>query len=124
MSKTIDTIINFAAQHSSRERYQLPEEKRIEGDPEQVIENHYSSPCGQFHTGVWQSEAGSWRIQYTEHEYCEILEGSSVITDDNGQSMTVAVGDRFVIPAGFKGTWSVPEHCRKVYVIFESAGQG
>ncbi|HLD67170.1 MAG TPA: cupin domain-containing protein, partial [Pseudomonas sp.] len=28
-------------------------------------------------------------------------------------------GDRFVIPAGFSGTWEVLEPCRKVYVMFE-----
>ncbi|WP_414028394.1 cupin domain-containing protein, partial [Escherichia coli] len=28
--------------------------------------------------------------------------------------------DRFVIPAGFQGTWEVLEACRKVYVIFEA----
>ena len=28
-------------------------------------------------------------------------------------------GDRFVIPAGFRGTWEVLETCRKIYVTFE-----
>ncbi|MCY1403997.1 hypothetical protein D9M71_191940 [compost metagenome] len=58
-------------------------------------------------------------MNYTEHEYCEILQGVSVIRDQDGNARTVRTGDRFVIPAGFQGTWEVLESCRKVYVIFE-----
>ena len=45
----------------------------------------------------------------------------SVIRDAEGNGKTVRAGDRFVIPAGFSGTWEVLEDCRKVYVIFEQA---
>ena len=41
------------------------------------------------------------------------------IRDNDGNAKTLRVGDRFVIPAGFKGTWEVLEPCRKVYVAFE-----
>ena len=37
-----------------------------------------------------------------------------------GNGKTVRAGDRFVIQAGFSGTWEVLEACRKVYVIFEA----
>ena len=119
MTLKIDSILNFSALHTPIERYQLAPEKLIDGNPQQRLQNHYSSPCDQFHSGIWGSDAGSWNIDYTEHEYCEILEGMSIITDVDGQSITVKVGDRFVIPAGFKGVWTVPEQCRKIYVIFE-----
>ena len=45
----------------------------------------------------------------------------SVIRDAQGNAKTLRSGDRFVIPAGFSGTWEVLETCRKVYVIFEQA---
>ena len=32
----------------------------------------------------------------------------------------LAQGGRFVIPAGFIGTWEVLETCEKVYVMFEA----
>ena len=35
--------------------------------------------------------------------------------------MTSRTGDRFVIPAGFSGTWEVIEPTRKVYAMFEQA---
>jgi uncharacterized cupin superfamily protein len=34
-----------------------------------------------------------------------LLQGVSVITDAQGRAVTVAAGDRFVIPRGFVGTW-------------------
>ncbi|VVO42529.1 hypothetical protein PS704_06037 [Pseudomonas fluorescens] len=42
-----------------------------------------------------------------------------MLRDNDGNSKTVRAGDRFVIPAGFRGTWEVLETCRKIYVAFE-----
>jgi uncharacterized cupin superfamily protein len=102
-----------------REEYLLPAEKRICGNPKQVVWNGYTDASGKFFTGIWQSEPGKWRIQYTEEEYCHVLQGSSVITDAQGHAVTVSAGDRFVIPRGFEGTWEVVEPTRKIYVIYE-----
>lgn len=81
--------------------------------------NHYNSPCGQMNAGVWEGAIGQWTVNYTEHEYCEIVQGVSVLRDGEGNAKTLRAGDRFVIPAGFRGTWEVLEPCRKIYVIFE-----
>lgn len=93
--------------------------KILKGEPDQAVYNHYSSPCGQFAAGVWEGEVGQWTVNYTEHEYCEIVQGVSVLRDQEGGAKTLRAGDRFVIPAGFKGTWEVLEPCRKIYVMFE-----
>lgn len=42
-----------------------------------------------------------------------------MLRDEEGNAKTLRTGDRFVIPAGFKGTWEVLETCRKIYVMFE-----
>ncbi|WP_220761230.1 MULTISPECIES: cupin domain-containing protein [unclassified Shewanella] len=123
MIQHIDSILNFAKLNTAIERYKLEAEKVLAGDPAQELQNHYSSDCEQFHAGVWQGDVGSWKVAYSEHEYCEILSGSSKVTDNNGHSITVKTGDRFVIPAGFEGTWEVLDNCRKVYVIFEANAQ-
>ncbi|MGL4834334.1 MAG: cupin domain-containing protein [Shewanella sp.] len=120
MTMSINAIIRFASAQTAVESYSLAPEKLLKGNPEQRLQNHYSSPCNQFNSGIWQSESGAWKINYTEYEYCEILEGVSVITDQQGQSQRFTVGDRFIIPAGFQGSWEVIEPCRKVYVIFET----
>lgn len=116
----IAQIVDFATASSPSEHYRPAAEKILAGDPQQQVCNHYSSPCQQFHAGTWQGEPGLWRVNYSEHEYCEILEGVSVLRDEQGQSKTLRAGDRFVIPAGFIGTWEVLERCRKVYVMFEA----
>ncbi|MGS0676978.1 cupin domain-containing protein [Shewanella sp. 125m-1] len=119
MIQNIDSILNFSTLNTAIERYKLDAEKVIAGEPEQALQNHYSSDCDQFHAGVWQGDIGTWNVAYSEHEYCEILSGSCKVTDKNGHCITVKTGDRFVIPAGFEGTWEVLDNCRKVYVIFE-----
>lgn len=120
---SIDTIIALPLAATPGERYRPATEKILKGDPEQGVLNAYSSPCGQFHTGLWDSAPGEWRVNYTEHEYCEILEGVSVLRDAAGNARTLRAGDRFVIPAGFTGTWEVVEPTRKIYVIFEQANK-
>ena len=116
---TIDSIVDFSEAGSAPEHYRPAPEKIFKSDPEQTVYNHYNSPCGQMNAGVWEGEVGQWSVNYTEHEYCEIVQGVSVLRDDQGQSKTLRAGDRFVIPAGFKGTWEVLEPCRKIYVVFE-----
>ncbi|MWV14591.1 DUF861 domain-containing protein [Pseudomonas sp. L-22-4S-12] len=116
----IEQIVDFATAGTTPEYYRPAPEKILKGDPEQSVRNHYGSPCGQFHAGIWEGAVGHWTINYTEHEYCEILQGVSVIRDAAGNAKTVRAGDRFVIPAGLSGTWEVLEPCRKVYVMFEA----
>jgi hypothetical protein len=115
----IENIVDFSQASVEPERYLPAQEKILKGNPEQTIYNHYNSPCGQLNAGVWEGEVGQWTVNYTEHEYCEIVQGVSVLRDEDGNGKTLRAGDRFVIPAGFKGTWEVLEACRKVYVVFE-----
>lgn len=117
---SIDSIVDFAQVLAQAETYRPAAHKILKGDPEQQVYNHYASPCGQFAAGVWEGAIGQWEVNYTEHEYCEIVQGVSVLRDQDGQAKTLRAGYRFVIPAGFKGTWEVLEACRKVYVMFES----
>ncbi|WP_296266878.1 cupin domain-containing protein [Pseudomonas sp. UBA6562] len=118
---SISTIIDFAQVLTEAERYRPAAEKILSGDPDQLVYNHYASPCGQFAAGVWEGAVGHWKVSYTEHEYCEIVQGVSVLRDEAGEAKTLRAGDRFVIPAGFEGTWEVLEPCRKIYVMFEAA---
>ena len=95
-------------------------ERILSGDPQNRVWNLYSSPDGKFFSGIWEADRGEWRIEYTEHEFCHILEGVSRITPAGGEPVTVRAGDAFVIPAGFKGVWEVVERTRKHYAIYEA----
>lgn len=119
MTVSIENIVDFSQANVEPLRYLPAQEKILKGNPEQTLYNHYNSPCNQFNAGVWEGEVGQWAVNYTEHEYCEIVQGVSVLRDEDGNAKTLRAGDRFVIPAGFKGTWEVLEACRKVYVVFD-----
>ena len=72
---------------------------------------------GGIYAGLWESTPGKWLVSYDEWEFCHILAGVSVISEDGGETRTVSTGDSFVLKPGFKGTWEVLETTRKEYVI-------
>ncbi|MFM2355801.1 MAG: hypothetical protein RLZZ528_1537, partial [Pseudomonadota bacterium] len=86
-------------------------EKVISGDP--VFTTWNVEERDGLYCGIWQSTPGSWRISYDEWEYCRILSGRSVITDDNGAEHALGPGDSFILRPGFRGTWEVIETTRK-----------
>ncbi|MGB5948399.1 MAG: cupin domain-containing protein [Parvibaculum sp.] len=94
-----------------------PPDRVLEGAPRNRTWNAYETPDGRFFSGIWESEPGKWRIEYTEAEFCHILEGESRIAGEDGTLVTVRAGDAFVIPEGFKGTWEVVTRTRKHYAI-------
>ena len=115
-------VHNLAADAGSGEEYFLPPQKLLEGNPRQTVWLQYADDTsGQFMAGIWHSECGRWKILYTEQEYCRMLEGVSVITDQAGVSLTLRPGDECIIPPGFSGTWEVLEPTRKRFVIHEPA---
>jgi uncharacterized cupin superfamily protein len=122
MTAPIPQVLLFSASRPEPQHWHAAPERHVEGNPRQTAWNHYTDTSSAFSAGVWEAEPGAWRVQYTEDEYCEILAGISVLTADDGTVVTVRAGDRFVVPAGFSGTWRVVETTRKVYVIHERTG--
>jgi uncharacterized cupin superfamily protein len=115
----VPAIVTFRA--SVAPQASTPDPARLlSGQPQLQAWNHYSDPSGQFHAGLWSATRGSWRIQYSEFEFCHLLLGRVALTDQAGRRTEFSAGDSFVIPAGFSGTWEVIEDCRKLYAIFES----
>lgn len=90
-------------------------EKVLAGDP--VFTTWNAEERGGLYCGIWQSTPGKWRISYDEWEYCRILEGRSILTEDGGAAQEVRAGDSFLIRPGFRGSWEVIETTRKDYVI-------
>ncbi len=104
-------IAAFASPEASRPEAQ----KVIAGDP--VHRTWNLEERDGLYAGIWESTPGKWRIAYEEWEYCRILTGVSVITEDGGAAHQVKAGDSFVLRPGFVGTWEVIETTRKDYVI-------
>ena len=91
-------------------------DRLISGDPKFLTWN-VEERDGGLYAGIWEATPGKWRIVYDEWEFCHILSGVSVISEDGGEARTVRAGDSFVLRPGFKGSWEVIETTRKEYVI-------
>ena len=102
---------NLAAPEVSRPS----RDKVVSGDP--VFTTWGGQEREGLYCGMWQATPGKWRFAYDEWEYCRIVEGLSVVTEDGGAARIVRAGDSFVIRPGFKGTWEVLETTLKDYVI-------
>jgi uncharacterized cupin superfamily protein len=87
--------------------------------PEQFARNLFSDPGGRFHSGIWRSSPGIWRISYTENELCVLTKGRVRLSDDYGHAWTFGVGDAFLVPSGFQGWWETLEPAQKFYAIYE-----
>lgn len=91
-------------------------EKLIEGRPVHRTWNVEEQDRGLY-AGLWESTPGEWRVAYDEWEFCQIIEGHSILTEDGGKSRHLRAGDAIVIRPGFAGRWKVIETTRKSYVI-------
>src|SRR5579863_1620468 len=104
-------IVSF--RDAVEEQRSRPEPERLlAGTPQLSVWNHYGDPSGQFFAGVWAATRGCWRIAYTEHEFCQLLQGRIRLRSSEGRTWEFSAGDSFVVPAGFEGTWEVLEDCR------------
>jgi hypothetical protein len=103
----------------------LENENVIEGDPVETGYNFFTDGSGQLTAGVWECTPCTTQTDsYPVDEFCYILSGTVVITDDAGHSETFKAGDCFVIPKGLSCTWHMPETTRKYYVIFDAKTAG
>ena len=69
---------------TAHEAYEVASEKMLSGSPKQILSNHFSNASGEFHVGFWEADVGCWQVNYSEFEYCEILEGTIRMIDSNG----------------------------------------
>lgn len=115
----IDSLVTFDLNESDSDESLTPLEKCVRGQPVQRTWNLFSSDDDHCFSGVWEAEPGCWKISYTEHEYCRILSGRSILRDSAGVEKQLEPGCEFLIPAGFEGEWDVLETTRKVYVIYQ-----
>ena len=91
-------------------------DRLISGNPQFPTWNLEEAEGGLY-AGIWEATPGKWRIDYEEWEFCHILSGVSVVTEEGGKARTIRAGDSFVLRPGFKGSWEVLETTRKEYVI-------
>lgn len=94
-------------------------DKLLSGAGETKLWDAFSDASEQFHIGHWGSQACKLKVSYSENEFCLLLKGQAILTDENGDSVTYGVGEPFLIQAGFNGTWESVGDVLKIYVVFE-----
>lgn len=82
----------------------------------------YTDPTNKLCSGFWASKDFHGPVNYTEDEFCTIIEGVVKLTDADGNRETYRAGDSFMIPSGFSGTWETLEPVKKFFVIYEKNG--
>ncbi len=117
---TIRRIAGTAAEDLGPLESWGPPSHVIAGRPMVSGVNVHASFNGAFSAGIWQCTPGKWRITYAQDELSVILAGRLVITDQEGKSRRFGVGDMFVVPAGFRGTWGVMETVRRIFAVHQS----
>ncbi len=115
----INDLVFLGESRADYEETPVAEEKCVRGRPLQRTWHHYTSDDQAFFVGLWEAEPGCWTVEYTEHEFCRILSGRSVLRDAAGAEREVHAGDSFTIPRGFSGQWEVLETTKKIYVIYQ-----
>jgi len=117
MTDAAITVVDFQGPPLAEGQRRLEADRTIDSDPLHTIQSFFQNPTGELAAGVWESTPGKWRAFTDRDEFCYIIEGHVVLTNEEGQAQTFRTGDAFLIPNGFRGTWEVVETTRKHYVI-------
>src|SRR4051794_39316440 len=94
---------------------------RFDRRPDVESVEWYRDTTGAFTAGFWTHEGGAIEVDYTEHEFCLLLAGRARLIAEDGHAEEFGMGDGFVIPAGFKGSWEPRKPIRKWYVTWRPA---
>jgi uncharacterized cupin superfamily protein len=78
----------------------------------------YRDETGRFTAGFWTHEGGVIEVDQSGHEFCLLLAGKARLTAEDGHVEEFGMGDGFVIPKGFKGSWETVKPIRKWYVVW------
>ena len=88
---TVPAIVDFRTGGAPAESPFDPA-RLLAGTPRATVDNRYSDPSQQFHCGSWASTPGRWKVNYTEHEFCYLLEGRVRLVSSDGVAETSTIG--------------------------------
>jgi uncharacterized cupin superfamily protein len=64
---------------------------------------------------IWEKEVSEFPWYYDEKETCYILDGSVVVTPENGDAVEINKGDFVVFPQGMSCSWKITKDIKKHY---------
>lgn len=94
-----------------------PPERLIAGDPVFSVWTLDQDADGTRFAGFWASTPGQWRVAYEEWEYCALIKGEAIITEDGQPPRRLGPGDHVVFQPGFSGAWQVIVPVVKSFVV-------
>ena len=75
---------------------------------------------GQISAMVYAPQDGLLRFDGTSYdEFVVVLHGRAILTPDDGAVQRYGVGDAFVVPRGYSGTWEFQDRYREL-IVFET----
>ena len=120
----IKEIMRFDRNATPTEQAKYPNDMVVKGDG--VFDGSYTdlieyrSTDRKFTVALWESGPGILKTDgYPHDEYCLVLEGHLIITNQSGRREEFGPGDTFVIPKGWVGTWNMTTRLKKQKVAFE-----
>lgn len=88
----------------------------IEGSPVARSTQLLGSDDRRLNTSMWDCTAGRFSWFFGCDEIVHIVEGSVTVTDEQGRSRTLGVGDVALFQQGSTTTWDVADYVRKVAI--------
>jgi len=74
---------------------------------------------GDFVVALYESMPALIDVSYPfpYDEFVTVLEGRVILTSLSGEKQTYEVGDSFLVPKGWQGTWDMPVKFREMIII-------
>ena len=89
----------------------------LDGDPQALVRQLYGDGAAQ--SGLWEVTPGAFAAENDGFaEYMHILEGLGMVLSDDGSTLELRPGVKFITRSGWRGRWVVTETIRKIYVIW------
>jgi len=90
---------------------------RLEGDSRTSGRLLHKGPDGRSECGIWVCTPGRWDCHVTRDEFCHFLSGRATYVDESGVVTQIVPDTSAFFPEGWRGTCTVHETVRKVYMI-------
>ncbi|WP_426564339.1 cupin domain-containing protein [Angustibacter sp. McL0619] len=95
----------------------------LDGHPRASVRELYDE--GAAHSGLWEVTPGAFAAENDGFaEYMHILEGRGTVLSNDGSTLELRPGVKFIAPSGWRGRWVVAETIRKIYVIWPDRATG
>jgi uncharacterized cupin superfamily protein len=90
-----------------------------EGNPSEHHTVHLSAEDARFTIGSWRAQPYAEFIEsYPGDELAHVIEGTVVLTGDDGKAHTFAAGDSYTLRRGWRGEFRVTEPLLKQFAIY------